>query len=51
VTENRHYLFDTFNRFQTIDISRIEIRRHRGQLHSSRPHENQLRTDVGRASL
>ena len=48
---DRQRLFDALNGLQSIDVSRIEVRRGRSQLNRTGTHKNQLRADVGRTSL
>jgi hypothetical protein len=51
ITDHGQSLFDALDLLQPFDISRIEIGSCRSQLDGAGPHEDQLRADVGRASL
>src|SRR5262249_21774024 len=44
-------LFDAFDPLQSFDITRVEVGSVRAQLDGAGSHKDQLRSDVGRASL
>jgi hypothetical protein len=51
MTNYRQRLLNAVDRFQTVNVTCVEVRGRGGHLHRARPHKDQLGAHVGSASL